>query len=136
MEKKDYVQNYYDAYNEMKQAALKVIKELGKEIDLVEIAKAIITENEGELEKDEMLECLDSWMAENAYACAVTLKHGDILGCSVYKVRYNKDKDMVEVYLVDDYGELEDWYDEWFVTYDRDAVYATILEYADEIKKD
>ena len=70
----------------MKQAALKVIKELGKEIDLVEIAKSIIIENEGE----RSINCVACGVADRfgrAVECIAATRSGElVVVAGVYSV--------------------------------------------------
>lgn len=131
---RDYVGEYFAAYSAMKDAAIKAIKQYGKELDVVAILKKIIVkecgyESEDEISEDE----LSDWMHNNLYYCCYESKHGDIVNVCITKVRYNKKNDCVVVYLESDDGFINGWYADYVVSRETESIYITILDYLNYI---
>ena len=124
----DYVQNYIDAYQAMRKKAIQVIKDYGKEFDLIEYAKKRLKE---ELDGEVMEEDIDDWLVENSYSCVLVGKHGTLYPCTVMKARYNDKTETIEVYLSSDDGYINEWFSDYDVDYEKDAVYQTILNFID-----
>lgn len=125
----DYVQDYLDVLKRMEEQAKKVIKNYGKELDVVaEIKKLIMEENEYENEDEIMEDELEDSIFTNSYFTNYTDKHGYTYSCRIEKVRYNEKKEEIEVYLVSDEGYIDNWFPLSYVD-DNVAVYSTILEF-------
>ena len=125
MKRKDYVADYLDAYKAMKAAAIEKMKDYGKTLDVREVIRQRIIATYGE-ENEELLE--DSFY-EQSYACVFVGKHGDVYQTTVSKVRYNDNKEDLEVFLEEDNGCFSDWFDSFMVEYDRDAIYMTVFDF-------
>lgn len=125
----DYVQDYLNVLKRMEEQAKKVIKNYGKELDVVaEIKKLIMEENEYENEDEIMEDELEDSIFANSYLTNYTDKHGYTYSCRIEKVRYNEKKEEIEVYLVSDDGDIDNWFPLSYVD-DNVAVYSTILEF-------
>ena len=127
---RDYVSEYYAAYSAMKDAAIKAIKEYGKELDVVAILKKQIVkgcgyESEDEISNDELTDSIEN----NLYYCLYEDKHGFLADACITKVRYNKKNEYIEVYLESDDGFIDGWYSDYVVSHDTESIYITVLEY-------
>lgn len=129
--KTDYVKNYIAAYKEMKDAAIEAIKNYGKTLDVYEICKQQFMEQTGCKDESEIYEDeLYDFLCENTYSCVMEGKHENIYIVNIVKVRYNKQREMIDVYLETDDGDVSEWLPISWVTFEQDAVYQTILEFA------
>ena len=123
-EKRDFVRRYIDAYRQMVEEATKAMKEYDKELDIVEIGKKILEKNLSEVYEED----IDDWKSENLNSCIIEGRHEILYACSIVKVRYNTEKECIEVYLEDGEGCIHDWYTTSWITYGEEGVYMTILE--------
>lgn len=131
MEKSNYdlLQDYYNAVKALANNAYIAIKELSKELDVVAELKKLIMDNNNYENEDEIMEDeLEDSVINNSYFTNFTDKHGFIYNCRIEKVRYNGTENEIEVYLVSDDGEIDDWFPLSYAD-DAIAVYSTILEF-------
>lgn len=124
---KDYIRAYNEAYTELKEYAEKLLIKYGKEIDVKQIGKQILIQNKIEEEDEDLYD----WMSCNAYTCIVETKNGNPYECTIAKVRYNNEKERIEVYLEDDYGAFCDWYPIGWITFGSEYVFMTIIDFID-----
>ena len=131
----DYVQDYLDVYRTMREKAIEVIKNYGKELDVEQILKKRIMKENG-LDKipefgtpewDAISSDYDNLIYSEVYYGGFVTRHDYIYSVQILKVRY-KDGN-VEVYLHSDDGYIDDWYDSSEVSFDADSVYMTILTF-------
>lgn len=128
----EFVNDYLKAFHAMREQAEEVIKNYGKELDVIEILKQRIMEEYGYKSEDEIHEdVLEDCIINNAYYCIFEDKHGSLYNSCIHKIRYDAEKDEIEVYLKSDEGCIDDWYPRWCICSDMDAVYQTILEFID-----
>ena len=130
--KKDYVKAYLAEYKEMKDSAIKKLKEYGKTLDVDAVCEKRIMEREGYKSVDEIYEEeLDDYKWSNTYTCAFEDKHGFIYSCRIAMVRYNENTKDVDVYLESEEGDISEWFDVYRVAYEVGAVYMTIHDFID-----
>lgn len=132
---KNYVENYFAAYKEMKDAAIEAIKNYGKTLDVYEICKQLFMEKMGYEDESEIYEDeFYDFICENTYSCVMEGKHGNIYIVNIVKVRYNKQREMIDVYLETDDRDVSEWLPISWVTFEKDAIYQTILEFMEFAK--
>lgn len=124
---KDYIKAYNEAYTELEEYAEKLLIKYGKEIDVKQIGKQRLMQNKIEEEDEDLYD----WMSCNSYTCIIETKNGRPYECTIAKVRYNEEKEDIEVYLEDDYGVFCDWYPIYWITFGREYVYMTIIDFID-----
>ena len=128
--KKDYVQNYLNAYREMKSSAIEKIKNYGKTLEVYEIRKKRLMEQFGYKSKDEIpQEELDDCICNTSYSCVYEGKHGMLYPCQIVMVRYNSVYNDVDVYLESDDGYIAEWFTICYVGWDFDGAYMTIHDF-------
>ncbi len=127
-----YIENYFDAFRAMREAAIKTIKEYGKELDVCEECKKVLMETHGYKSEDEIdEEELNNLYSESTYSCFFTDKHGAVYEVTVSKVRYNEKYDDIDVYLDSDDGYISEWFPVSMACHDE-AAYMTILDFIEQ----
>ena len=124
---KDYIKAYNEAYTELKEYAEKLLIKYGNEIDVRQVGKQRLMEEQGKVEDED----LNDWMSCNAYTCIVETKNGNPYECTIEYVRYNSEKEYIEVFLEDDYGVFCDWYPIYWITFGKEYVFMTIIDFID-----
>lgn len=122
---KDLYKAYNEAYTEMKEYAEKLLIKYGNEIDVKQIGKQRLMEEQVEAEDEDLYD----WMSCNSYTCIIESKSGEPHECTIAKVRYNEEKECIEVYLEDDYGAFCDWYPIYWITFGGEYVFMTIIDF-------
>ena len=131
MKRNDYVENYFDAYREMKEAAIEKMKNYGKTLDVYEVCKQLLMEREGYKSADEIPEDeFEDFKCTNIYSCYFEGKHEQIYCAQIVKVRYNTETLGIEVYLETDDGYISAWYPIYWISGEVDAVWMTIFDFA------
>lgn len=130
--KKDYVNNYFAAYKEMKNAAIDAIKNYGKTLEVYEICKQLLMERMGYKNESEILEDeFNVFISENTFSCVMEGKHGTVYIVNIVMVRYNERTETIDVYLESDDGYVAEWFPISWVSFGQDFVYQTILEFVE-----
>ncbi len=129
----DYVQNYFKSVNklngDLEKKATDVIKEFGKEIDIVAIKAHDLN-----LDRDDE-EVWDAVYDDCEYG-NVDTRHDGNIECAILEVRYDKETDTIEALMQDYQWEtVYEWIDINYLCRDTQmSVYVTILEYIDQAK--
>ena len=132
MEKKDYVNDYLSAYKEMKDAAIRKMKEYGKTLEVTDVCMRRLMKRLGcDDPSDVCDEDLDDYKYSNTYSCVFEGKHGILYCCRVMKVRYNSQTNDVDVFLESDEGDVSGWFYASYIGFDSDAIYMTIHDVVD-----
>lgn len=139
-ENRKYVEEFRTAFKAMKARAIEVMMKYDGTLDVVEILKKRILDMHGMDEWpasntdvwDELDEELDELKSTELYCCAFTGKYETVYNTNIDAVRWNKEKKMLEVYLHSDDGYINEWIPETYVDFDQEAIYFTILEFADQ----
>ena len=126
MEKKDYKSEYFTAVDNLKNSALKQIKNYGKTLDLRQIAKKEVVELYGE-DADE--EYVSSLLWDKCYCVFYIDKHGWKHYCRITAVRYNQELDSAEVRVEDD--DISEWMTASYIDGDDINIYLTIVDFID-----
>ena len=130
MERNNYVENYLNAYREMKAAAIEKMKNYGKELDVYAELDKLIVKDRGYKSVDEITDDdRDDFYWEHIYECIFEGKHETFYACRIVKVRYNEKDEDLEVYLEDANYDLREWFHLWSVGFGRDDVYMTVHKY-------
>lgn len=130
----DYNSNYLSAYNELKASAIRKMKAYGKDLDVYNILRHRVLDSDDfrgktDIDETEVNDALHEMMAECSRACIFTGNHGWIHEVTVMCVRYSEQTEDLEVYLETDEGDVSDWFDIGYVTYEREAVYLTVHDF-------
>lgn len=132
MEKKDYVKNYLSAYNKMKDAAIRKMKEYGNTLEVIDVCRRRLMKRLGYGDPSDVSdEDLEDYKYSNTYSCVFEGKHGILYCCRVMKVRYNIYTNDVDVFLESDEGDVSEWFDASYIGFDSDAIYMTIHDFVD-----
>lgn len=133
MTNRDYVNEYFKAIRDLnadlEKRARKAIMEFDKEIDILAIKAYDLNIDDKEDE-----EVLDAACSDCEWGIVET-RYGDYLNCAILGVRYSKDKHIIEAFMKDDGGIVDEWMNINFFNTDSERfVYVTILEYIDQAK--
>lgn len=125
----DYINDYNEAYKAMKERAIELMKERGGILEVLEVGKKLIMEENGYQNEDEIYEDeLEEWEAENVYCCTFEGRHEDVYIPNIYMVRYNEKFDDLDAYLEDDY-DFAEWVPASMIGFGCEYLYMTVLEY-------
>ena len=116
----EYVDAYVEAYQAMRKKAIEVIKKYGKELDL----RQIIKDKNPDADDDE----LEAVMMNECHSVFFSDRQGDIHDCMIQGVRYNEERERVEVFLHSFDGDIDEWMPSSYINGDEDYVYMTILK--------
>jgi hypothetical protein len=126
----DYLQDYLDAYQMMKNRAIEVMRDYGEELDVTNVGKRLIMEHYGYSSEDDVCyDELSDWMDNNVYCCVFQDKHGSTSPMRILKTRYNDDLCDIDVCLEHEEGFFSGWYPAYKICGDRDAAYMTVLDF-------
>ena len=116
----EYVDEYVEAYQEMKRKAIKVIQKYGKELDL----RQIIKDKNPDADDDE----LEAVIMNECYSVFFSDWNDEIHDCLIQGVRYNEERKVVEVFLHSYDGDIDEWMSSSYISGADDNVYMTILK--------
>ena len=132
----EYVKNYHKSINklnaDLKEKAVKAIKEYGKEIDVVAI-KA----HEFNLDITDEDDGVMSLVYNDCEYGNVETRDYIIRECAILGVRYNNETNKIEALMRDyEWDGINDWMDVNYLCRDtKMSVYVTILEFIDQAKE-
>ena len=132
----DYVKNYHKSINklnaDLKEKAVKAIKEFGKEIDVVAI-KA----HEFNLDITDEDDGVMSLVYNDCEYGNVETRDYIIRECAILGVRYNNETNKIEALMRDyEWDGINDWMNINYLCRDtKMSVYVTILEFIDQAKE-
>lgn len=132
----EYVKNYHKSINklnaDLKEKAVKAIKEYGKEIDVVAI-KA----HEFNLDITDEDDGVMSLVYNDCEYGNVETRDYIIRECAILGVRYNNETNKIEALMRDyEWDGINDWMNINYMCRDtKMSVYVTILEFIDQAKK-
>jgi hypothetical protein len=127
MEKKEskFVKEYIAAYKAMRDSAIEKMKNYGKTLDMVELLKEEYqSESENPTEEGE-----EDYVNDGIFWCYFEGKHDNIWSCKICKARWNEERECVEVYLEDAYGDVSDWFMYSYITGDMEMLWHAIHEF-------
>ena len=123
----EYVQDYLNAGVEMRIKAEEVLKDFGKELDVLDLCEQHLAERTGIKRGDENFEdAFREHVYAETYQCIYIDMYGNGTLCTIEKIKYNKETNNISVFLNSDEGFISEWFDTSQI-YDDEAVYMTIL---------
>ena len=135
----EFVQNYLDAYKAMREAAIEKIKNYGKTLEVEEVLKSRLMKKKGwtewpaygSEEADSVEDDILEWKYNEMYWCSFEGKHEHIYCGYIPMVRWNAERQEIEIYFDSNDGCVAEWLPESYIGFERDAIYQTILEFID-----
>ena len=127
MEKKasKFVKDYIAAYAAMRDSAIEKMKNYGKTLDMVDMLKQeYLLESEDPTEEGE-----EDYINSELFWCFVEGRHGNIWSVKITEVRWNNERQIIEVYLEDTYGDVSGWYYDTDIIGDNDMLWQAIHEF-------
>lgn len=126
----NYKEKYVAAYKEMRDAAIKKMKNYGKTLEVVEECKKMLMEKQGyksasEIPDDE----LEDYKNIYSYNCVIKDKHGMLHDCKIIMLRYNEQSGDLEAYLESEGGYIAEWFPASCVDFETWAIYMTIFDF-------
>jgi len=125
MEKRDFVKEYIDAYKAMRDSAIEKIRNYNGILEVAELLR----KQYRELSEDPDEEGEQDYINANIYWCFFEGKNGYIYSCKIVMVRWNKEREVVEVYLESNEGDVAEWFYHTYISGDMDMLWETIHEF-------
>lgn len=135
----DYIMDFNNAYKAMKDHATEVIKNYGKTLEVEEILKSRLMKEKGWTEwpvygseaADSIENEVEEWKYDKMYWCSFEGKHEQIYCGYISMVRWNTEREEIEIYFDSNDGYVSEWLPESYIGFEREAIYLTILEFID-----
>lgn len=134
-----FIQNYLDAYKAMRDRAIEIIKNYGKTLEIEQILKDRLMKEKGWKKwpkswSDEyysVMEEIEEWKYNEMYWCSFEGKFDQVYCGYITKVRWNDEREEIEVYLDSDDESVSEWLPDSYIGYEKESIYQTILEFLD-----
>ena len=135
----DYIKNFDNAYKSMKNRATEIIKDFGKTLEVEKVLQNRMMKDMGWItwpligskEMDAVEEEIEEWKYNEMFWCAFEGKHEQINSGYISMVRWNTEKNEIEIFFNSNDGYISEWLPETYIEFDREAIYKTILEFTD-----